>query len=138
MSRRISHRHRHGFTLIELLLVLMILVILASMAVTFLGGTQERAGKDAARGQVGIFKSVVNVYKLHTKNYPGSLDDLVNKPGDSKVAERWEGPYLDVQKIPADPWDNEYKFAAPGKHNTESFDVWSMGPDKQDGTDDDI
>jgi general secretion pathway protein G len=116
----------------------MILVILASMAVTFLGGTQERAEKDAARGQVGIFKSVVNVYKLHTKNYPGSLDDLVNKPGDSKVAERWEGPYLDVQKIPADPWDNEYKFAAPGKHNTESFDVWSMGPDKQDGTDDDI
>jgi general secretion pathway protein G len=43
-----------------------------------------------------------------------------------------------VTKIPLDPWDSEYKFASPGKHNSESFDVWSVGPDKQDGTDDDI
>jgi general secretion pathway protein G len=119
-------------------LVLMILVVLASMAVGIFGGTQQRAEKDAARGQVGIFKSQVNLYRFHTKNYPGSLSDLVNKPSDSKIAERWEGPYLDVSKVPPDPWDNEYKFAAPGKHNTESFDVWSVGPDKQDGTEDDI
>jgi general secretion pathway protein G len=26
----------------------------------------------------------------------------------------------------------------PGKHNTDSFDVWSVGPDGQDGTEDDI
>jgi general secretion pathway protein G len=27
---------------------------------------------------------------------------------------------------------------APGKHNPDTFDVWSVGPDGQDGTDDDI
>jgi general secretion pathway protein G len=43
-----------------------------------------------------------------------------------------------MDKIGLDPWDNEYRFAAPGKHNTEGFDVWSVGPDGQDGSADDI
>lgn len=127
---------RQGFTLMEVLLVLMILVVLASMAVTIFGGTQDQALKDAAKGEVGVFKSAINLYKFHTKNYPGDLEDLVNKPSDSKAAERWHGPYLD--KAPIDPWDNKYKIAQPGKHNTETFDVWSTGPDGQDGTADDI
>jgi general secretion pathway protein G len=137
MNQRKSNR-RQGFTLMEVLLVLVILVVLASMAVGIFGGTQERALKDAAKAQVGIFKGQVNLYKFHTKQFPSGLDDLIKKPSDSKIAERWEGPYLEVSKIPLDPWDNAYKIAAPGKHNTESFDIWSVGPDGQDGTEDDI
>jgi general secretion pathway protein G len=131
-------RSRLGFTLIELLLVLAILVVLASMVVTMFGGTQERALKDAAKGQVGILKSGVNLYKFHTRNFPSDLNGLVVKPGDAAVANRWEGPYLDAGKVPLDPWDHDYKFVAPGKHNPDSFDIWSMGPDGQDGTADDI
>jgi general secretion pathway protein G len=127
-----------GFTLIELLLVLAILVVLASMVVTMFGGTQEKALKDAAKGQVGIFKSAINFYKFHTRDYPADLNGLTTKPSDSKVADRWAGPYLDATKVPLDPWDQDYKFVAPGKHNPDSFDIWSMGPDGQDGTDDDI
>ncbi|MEX0612631.1 MAG: type II secretion system major pseudopilin GspG [Pirellulales bacterium] len=129
---------RAGFTLMEVLLVLVILVVLASMAVTIFGGTQEQAMKDAAKGQVGIFKSAVNLYKFHTKNYPESLEGLIARPGDDKLGERWMGPYVDATKVPLDPWDREYKFAAPGKHNADTFDVWSLGPDGQDGSEDDI
>jgi general secretion pathway protein G len=133
---RDSRQARTGFTLMEVLLVLVILVVLASMAVTIFGGTQERALKDAAKGQVGLFKTAVNLYKFHTKNYPDSLQDLVSRPSDSKVSERWEGPYM--EKVPKDPWDNEYHFAPNGKHNSDSFDIWSSGPDGKDGTEDDI
>lgn len=129
---------RTGFTLMEVLLVLVILVVLGSMAVGVFSGTQERALKDAARSQIGLFKSQIDIYKFHTKQLPSSLEDLVDKPSDSKVAELWSGPYLDVSKIPIDPWQNDYKFAAPGKKNPDGFDVWSLGPDGQDGTDDDI
>jgi len=133
------HRERSaGFTLMEVLLVLVILVVLASMAVTIFGGTQEQAMKDAAKGQIGIFKSAIGLYKHHTWSYPEGLEGLFTRPGDAKLAERWAGPYLDVTKVPLDPWEREYKFAAPGKHNTDSFDVWSVGPDGQDGSDDDI
>lgn len=133
----IANEHS-GFTLMEVLLVLVILVVLASMAVTIFGGTQEQAMKDAAKGQIGIFKSAINLYKFHTKNYPEGLEGLIARPGDAKLSERWAGPYIDATKVPLDPWDREYKFAAPGKHNTESFDVWSVGPDGQEGNDDDI
>src|SRR5436190_24029280 len=98
---------RAGFTLIELLLVLAILVVLASMVITMYGGTQERAFKDAAKGQVGIFKSGINLYKFHTRSYPQGLDNLINKPGDATLADRWNGPYLDASKVPLDPWDHE-------------------------------
>ncbi len=131
-------RDRTGFTLIELLLVLAILVVLASMVVTMFGGTQEKALKDAAKGQIGIFKSAINLFKFDTRDYPAELNELTTKPGDSNASKRWAGPYLDATKMPLDPWDQDYKFVAPGKHNPDSFDIWSMGPDGQDGTDDDI
>jgi general secretion pathway protein G len=137
-QRRRRAPRRSAFTLMEVLLVLVILVVLASMAVTIFGGTQQRALKDAAKAQVGIFKGAVNLYKFHTKNFPSSLSDLINKPSDSATASHWEGPYVEGAKIPLDPWDHEYKFAAPGKHNSESFDIWSSGPDGQDGNEDDI
>ena len=131
-------RGHAGFTLIELLLVLAILVVLASMVVTMFSGTQEKALKDAAKGQVGIFKSAVNLYKFHTRNYPAGLDGLTTKPSDANIAGRWAGPYLDSAKVPLDPWDHDFKLVAPGKHNPDTFDIWSMGPDGQDGTEDDI
>src|SRR4051794_5349315 len=92
--RRQDRNGRSGFTLIELLLVLAILVVLASMVVTMFSGTQERALKDAAKGQVGIFKSPANLHKFHTPNHPGDLGGLVAKPSDANVASRWNGPYL--------------------------------------------
>lgn len=137
-TQRRARREHAGFTLIELLLVLAILVVLASMVVTMFSGTQDRALKDAAKGQVGIFKSAINMFKYHTRNYPTELNELTTKPSDESIASRWAGPYLDANKIPMDPWDHEYRFVAPGKRNAESFDIWSVGPDGQDGTDDDI
>ncbi len=131
-------RQNEGFTLIELLLVLAILVVLASMVVTMFGGTQDKALKDAAKGQVGIFKTAINMYKFHTRNFPDDLNGLITKPSDESIASRWAGPYLDTNKVPLDPWDHEYRFVAPGKRNADSFDVWSVGPDGQDGTDDDL
>jgi len=127
---------RGGFTLMEVLLVLVILVVLASLAVNMFSGVQEKADQRAAAAQVGLYKSAINMYRFETKQYPDSLEDLVNKPGDATLASRWDGPYMD--KIAKDPWDQEYRFAAPGKHNPEGFDVWSVGPDGQDGSADDI
>ncbi len=37
-----------------------------------------------------------------------------------------------------DPWGNEYQYKNPGEFNEDSYDLYSMGPDGEDGTDDDI
>jgi general secretion pathway protein G len=125
-----------GFTLMEVLLVLVILVVLASLAVNVFSGTQDKADRSAAAAQVGLYKRAIDLYRLNTRQYPSDLQELVTKPNDATLASRWGGPYMD--KIAKDPWDNDYRFAAPGKHNPDSFDVWSVGPDGQDGSADDI
>jgi len=138
VSRRARSMSRGGFTLMEVLLVLVILVILASLAVSTYSGVQNRALKDAAKAKVGMIVGQVDTYQLHMRKYPSSLQDLIDKPSDARAAENWSGPYLKESGALRDPWDNELKFAAPGKHNSDSYDVWSVGPDGQDGTDDDV
>ncbi len=47
------------------------------------------------------------------------------------------GPYIE-RGVPKDPWGNDYIYKSPGDHNTEGYDLHSLGPDGQDGTEDDI
>ena len=137
MARRNNRTRRQGFTLIEVLLVLVILVILGSFAVTIFTGTQEKAKLDQARAQIGLVEKAAQFYQLHMSEYPGTLEDLTNPPADARNPDKWHGPYLQKQ-IPLDPWGNQYLYACPGRHNPASFDVWSAGPDMVDGTEDDI
>lgn len=129
---------RSAFTLMEVLLVLVILVVLGSIVVPMVTGIGESANVKAATVQVDALERAIDMFKFETKQVPSSLDDLVNKPSDAKAAKNWSGPYMKANKDLIDPWDNPYKYSAKGKKNTDSYDVWSTGPDGQDGTDDDI
>lgn len=129
---------RLGFTLMEVLLVLVILVVLGAIVVPMFTGIGESANVKAATTQVGFLENAIDMFKFETKQLPGSLDDLVNEPSDAKLAKNWSGPYMKANKDLIDPWDNPYKYDAKGKRNQGSYDVWSVGPDGQDGTADDI
>lgn len=126
---------RAGFTLMELLLVLVILVVLGSMAVGFFGGTREKALINAAKSDVSQYADAIDRYEFDMRAFPSSLDDLMNQPS-GEGAEDWAGPYL--KALNQDPWRHDYRYAQPGRKNTDRFDVWSVGPDGQDGTEDDI
>lgn len=136
MKRRTKRRSAsRAFTLLEVLLVLVILVVLGSMASVAVLGSQDRALKNAAKSQVQTFERAIDLYQFNMKKLPESLEDLINKPSDAKLAERWgTKPYLTKKAIPLDPWDNEYRFEASG----DGYRVWSTGPDGNDGTDDDV
>ena len=134
------NRRNGGFTLIEVLLVLVILVILASLAVVAYGPIQRRANINAAKSQVGLLKTPLQTYQLTIGSFPTAaqgLQALRTPPADLPNPAKWEGPYLDSD-LPLDPWGNPYQYASPGVHNPDSFDVWSMGPDGANGTEDDI
>jgi general secretion pathway protein G len=139
-SRRGRVRRRsaaRAFTLMEVLLVLIILVVIGSIVAPNVFGAKDAADIKAATAQVGFVKDAVRSYWLAMSKYPASLDDLITKPSDQAEAEKWGRPYLD-EKLKPDPWGKEYQYVNPGKHNPESFDVWSNGPDGNSGTDDDI
>jgi general secretion pathway protein G len=127
---------RRGFTLIELMLVMIILAILAGIAVPIIIGQRKKANINAAKAQVGMIASALQGYDADNGQLPTEsqgLQALVVKP--DSASDEWHR-YLD-KAIPLDPWGNPYQYKVPGNHGGE-FDVYSMGPDGQDGTDDDI
>ncbi|MEX2316618.1 MAG: type II secretion system protein GspG [Pirellulales bacterium] len=93
--------------------------------------------RNAAKVQVDMLTSAINLYRVTVDRHPSDLGDLVNQPADAAIAKRWAGPYLREKPKP-DPWGNDYRYSSPGTRNPKSFDIWSAGPDGQDGTADDI
>jgi general secretion pathway protein G len=132
--RKRSHR---GFTLVELLLVLVILGTLAAIVVPKFSGRTEQARVTAAKTQIANFGVALDSFEVDVGYYPkgkNGLQDLVIQPRD---AVNWHGPYIKGE-LPKDPWGNDYVYECPGRHNTQGYDIYSMGPDGRQGGDDDI
>ncbi len=132
----LKSRSRLGFTLTEIMLVVVIIGILAALVIPKIAGSSERARVTAAQADInGGIKSALGQYEVDMGNYPRSLQDLITPPGNAK---NWHGPYFDPPKLPVDPWGNAYIYVFPGKHNPNSYDLLSTGPDGRQGTEDDI
>ena len=124
---------RRAFTLVEILLVMTIIAILAALVIPKMVGRSEQARQTAAHADISAIKTSLDAFEVDNGFYPRGLQDLVIAPSNAK---NWHGPYL--EKLPQDPWGNAYGYYFPGKHNTSSFDLLSVGPDGKEGTDDDI
>ncbi|MGB1262103.1 MAG: type II secretion system major pseudopilin GspG [Cognaticolwellia sp.] len=127
-----------GFTLLEVMVVIVILGILASMVVPNLMGSQERANMQKAVSDINALETSLSMYKMDNYKYPSTeqgLEALVTETDIEPAPRRFpEGGY--VKRLPNDPWGNEYQLLNPGEHG--NMDVFSMGPDGEAGTDDDI
>jgi len=130
------NRRTSAFTLIELLLVLVILGILAAIVVPKFANRGEQARQTAAKTQIAAFSTALSAFEVDNGYYPkgkSGLQDLVTQPSD---AQSWKGPYL--KDIPKDPWGNDYIYDYPGRNNVNGYDIFSMGADLKEGTEDDI
>lgn len=132
-SASAATRRRQGFTLVEMLLVITIIGILAALVVPKMMGRSEQARQSAVRADIAAVKTALDAFEVDNGFYPKNINDLLQQPRDSK---NWRGPYLD--RLPQDPWGNAYAYSYPGRHNANSFDIASSGPDGKAGTDDDI
>ncbi|NLF30805.1 MAG: type II secretion system protein GspG, partial [Planctomycetes bacterium] len=77
-------------------------------------------------------------FEIACGRYPAEdegLDALMEEPND---APNWDGPYLTRNVVPKDPWGNPYVYVCPGRINTKGYDVYSAGPNGNEGDDDDI
>jgi general secretion pathway protein G len=124
---------RRAFTLVEMLLVVTIIGILAALVIPKIVGRSEQARETAAHADLSSIKTALDAFEVDNGFYPKSIQDLVTAPSNAR---NWHGPYL--EKIPQDPWGNNYVYYFTGKHNTGSYDLLSVGPDGKEGTDDDV
>lgn len=128
---------RRGFTLIELLLVLVILSVLAVVVVPKFTGRSKEAKITAAETDITNLGVALNMFEVDCTRYPTTeegLEALMAPPADLPD---WKGPYLE-RGVPIDPWRNPYIYRYPGQHNVNGYDIYSFGPDGQEGNGDDI
>lgn len=122
---------REGFTLIELMIVVIIIAALAAMVTPSLINRSEEAKERIVQGDLASLDTALKLYRLDTGAYPTSSQGL-----ETLLLPVGKGPYL--EKKPLDPWRNPYRYKCPGVQRPTSFDVYSVGRDGKEGTDDDI
>jgi len=136
-------RRNRGFTLIELMLVIVIIATLAAIVATNLAGKGEVAKIGAVKGQIANFEQALDMFEAECGRYPTTAEGLAALNSPPSNLKGWKGPYM-KKGIPNDPWQNPYGYRCPGQHGisgqnaSSTYDVWSNGPDGQEGTADDI
>lgn len=132
-------RARRAFTFLEIMFVVVIIGILMAIVGPRLAGKSKKAQIAACEAQMRNIKTGLSQYEMHTGDFPSSsqgLKALIERPSDVDE-KKYDGPYLEGGAIPKDPWGQDYRYKCPGESKRD-YDLWSAGPDKQDGTDDDV
>ena len=136
--KKVKALAQQGFTLLEVMIVIVILGIIASMVVPNLVGSQDTANIKKAVIDVTQLETQLTMYRSQNYNYPTTeqgLEALVTETDIEPLPKRFpDGGY--INRLPKDPWGNEYQLLNPGENG--KMDVFSMGPDGEPGTEDDI
>ena len=137
MQRSNSSKSQQGFTLMEIMIVVAIIGILLGVVAVKMAGNKEKAEHLQAQMNIKALSSALQMFKMDNFFYPTTeqgLRALVEKPSIGRVPNNWrEGGYIEGNKVPKDPWENEYHYQCPGTHNPQSFDLWTLGADMQEG-----
>ncbi|QDW66345.1 type II secretion system major pseudopilin GspG [Luteimonas granuli] len=123
-----------GFSLLEMIVVLVIIGLIMGLVGPRLFSQADRAKVQTAETQVKMLRGALQTMRLDIGRFPTEdegLQLLTQRPSDARLANRWQGPYLD-ETVPADPWGNPYQYSprAAGDH---AFTLFSYGADGQAG-----
>ncbi len=128
IGRALRHSRR-GMTLVEIMVVIAIIGILSS-AISFGVFTYlKRAKVRTCEAQLRKIANTLTTYYALEDDFPSDLTDLTS----SDAGGKWLKP-----KDLKDPWKVDILYAYPSSRGEAEFDLCSAGPDKQEGTEDDI
>lgn len=135
----VSSPHAKGFTLLEMIIVMAIIALLVGMGAFMMNNVLGDAEETKAKGDIQTFHASLIRYKTKGGLYPTTeqgLRALVEKPSDGPQPRSWKN--LLPEQALYDPWGNPYQYRRPGRHNPETYDIFSVGLDGKEGTEDDI
>lgn len=119
-SRALAER---GMTLIEIMIVVIIMAMIATGVAVAVIPQFKKSQEKAAKSDVAAIRTAVQLYQVENPGKCPSVEDLKEERVISK------------DKRTTDPWDKDFVINCSGNDEP---DVFSMGPDMQEGTEDDI
>lgn len=137
VNNKISTSQR-GFTLLEMIVVLVIIGLIAGLVGPNLFRQADKAKIQTAETQVKMIRGSLHTLRLDIGRLPTQeegLKILMQRPSDERVAQFWNGPYIDGG-VPLDPWKREYVYTTTASE-FEPFSLYSLGADGQPGGDGD-
>ena len=117
-----------GMTLVEIMVVVVIMAVIATGVSVYVIPKITEARIDAAKSDLSAIRTAIELYQVR---HPGECS--VNGPIDETAGQRLG---LKQSQRHKDPWDNEYIVKC--EEGAAEADVFSRGPDAEEGTEDDI
>ena len=114
-----------GFTMLEIMIVIAIIAALGAGVGVVVFNNFKKAQVKIGKQRMTEVLSGVTQFMIDNNTCPRSMEDLVGQKYVSKQGAK-------------DPWGKDFILRCPGQKDPESADISSSGPDKQDGTPDDI
>ncbi|MCA9288740.1 MAG: type II secretion system major pseudopilin GspG [Phycisphaerales bacterium] len=143
IARRSGGLARRAFSLIEVMIVIAIILAISGLVALTLFGRRDQAEADLARVEFDQLRRALNLFRLDFNRYPTDEEGIAvlwNKEQLDPEAdqEAWK-EYLD-DPMTNDRWGNPWGYRQQSEETEDAtkFDLWSFGPDGEEGTDDDI
>ena len=98
---------------------------------------EEGAKLAPVKGDFQSISSALRAYKTIAGHYPSTeqgLRALVERPTVPPFSEDW---VKIAERVPTDPWKNEYRYRSFPEGSPHHFELISNGPDGIEGTNDD-
>jgi general secretion pathway protein G len=127
-----------AFTLLEIMLVVAIISLLLGAGIYYMTGSLGYSQEVRVQADIRTISMQLNLYQSMNGFFPTTeqgLKALVTRPESEPKPRQWRQL---MSQVPLDPWQKEYRYVQPGRHNANSFDLYSAGQDRQPDTADDL
>lgn len=114
-----------GTTLVEILVVVAIIGLVMGAVAIGVIPLFAKGQKGIAWNDTKSFEQMYTVWQISHTDCPTSVEDLAKSAAKKGQSTK-------------DPWGNDYVISCPSQHDNAEIDICSNGPDKQQGTEDDV
>lgn len=132
---------RRAFTILELLIVIGILLAIGGIVLVNVLGAQDRADVGVTKVQMQALEDGLMRFRGDMKRWPSDDEGVAVLWSSSNLEDEdvdaWGGPYLQ-KPVPTDQWGSEWVYQNPSETEGLPYDLISAGPDREEGTDDDL